>query len=110
VSVKLWTWTGQLCRWNDGLLIEKMEHSPYLSSPSPVVVLYSDHEAELFLARKRIEALEAALIELERPSVIRAAIRAAGDPDMEWWNKGWSAAVKRMRDAFGSSSETGEKS
>lgn len=46
------------------------------------------------------DRIEAQLKELERPSVLGAAIRAAGDPDMEWWNKGWNAAVKRMRAAF----------
>ena len=49
--------------------------------------------------------LDATLKEMERPSVISAAIRAAGDPDMEWWNKGWTAAVKRMRAALTSISE-----
>lgn len=60
----------------------------------------SEHEDGRWVPKAALERIEAALVELERPSVIRAAIRAAGDPDMEWWNKGWTAAVKRLRAAF----------
>lgn len=60
----------------------------------------SEHEDGRWVSKAELERIEAVLTELERPSVIRAAIRAAGDPDMEWWNKGWTAAVKRMRAAF----------
>lgn len=60
----------------------------------------SEHEDGRWVPKTELDRIEAVLVELERPSVIRAAIRAAGDPDMEWWHKGWTAAVKRMRTAL----------
>lgn len=39
-----WYWSGDLCRYRDGVIIERMSHSAYLSSPSPAVVLAEDYE------------------------------------------------------------------
>jgi hypothetical protein len=55
-EIDRWHWSGSLCLYKDGKLVDEMKHSPYLSSPSPAVVLYADHVAEVERL-KRIEEL-----------------------------------------------------
>lgn len=42
---KLFFFSGKLLRYTNGVLQETIEHSPYLSTSSPPVILYDDYDA-----------------------------------------------------------------
>jgi len=105
-EVKRWYWSGHLCRYEDGYLIERMEHSPFRSDPSPAVVLASDYDAlaaELAVVRaavpladdKSIDALllELGMIGVSVPGRDYAFFRAAVN---KWLNDSFSAAVVKI--------------
>lgn len=44
MSVKIFHFTGEVHRYEDGKLVESLKHSPFLSSVSPGLVLYEEYE------------------------------------------------------------------
>jgi hypothetical protein len=51
-TTRAWFWTGELCHYENGVLLMKLEHSSVLSSPSMPVVLLEDYERDLTALRE----------------------------------------------------------
>jgi hypothetical protein len=67
---RIFFFSGNISRYEDGVFQESISHSPFLSSSSPPIVLYEDFQKlEAELAAKTA-ALEAAKAELARVDAI----------------------------------------
>ena len=66
--MNLWSYTGSIARYDNGVLQEVREHSPYLSSSSEPLVLYKDAKnlvAALCMTINRKKYTESFLRELD---------------------------------------------
>ena len=75
-DVKRWNWSGKLNRYDDGYLIESMEHSEFRSDPSPAVVLASDFER---LTAELAEAKAAFVGATRATATLRDELREANE-------------------------------